>query len=255
MSKLLNLVAIENIPLIEPKDNIAEIIFKAIKASKTKICKGDIFVVAQKIISKSEGRYVFLNDVIPSKEALKLSKQTDKDPRLVELILKESIKVVRSRQGVIVVEHKLGFIHANAGIDRSNIDSDNKNPKVLLLPKNPDKSALKLKNDLSNLLNTSIGVIINDSAGRAWRNGIVGIAIGSSGVSVLSDLRGKKDLFGKTLEVTEVGLADELASSASILMGQANEGLPVILVHGLNSSSDQRGAKTLLRSKKDDLFR
>ena len=179
MSKLLNLVAIENIPLIEPKDNIAEIIFKAIKASKTKICKGDIFVVAQKIISKSEGRYVFLNDVIPSKEALKLSKQTDKDPRLVELILKESIKVVRSRQGVIVVEHKLGFIHANAGIDRSNIDSDNKNPKVLLLPKNPDRqvkgSEYHPTQSLFNLIRPSPGLPSPTITQQGQQKGLSGV--------------------------------------------------------------------------------
>ena len=255
MSKLVNLIAIENIPLIQPNDNIAEIIFSAIKIANTKIKNGDIFVVAQKVISKAEDRYVYLNNIIPSKEAVELSEQTDKDPRLVELILRESKKVVRSRKGIIVVEHNLGFVHANAGIDRSNIDSDKENPKVLLLPKNPDKSALKLKNDLSRLLNKSVGVIINDSTGRAWRNGIVGIAIGSSGVSVLYDLRGKKDLYGRALEITEVGIADEIASAASLLMGQADEGQPVIVVHGLRLSSDQGGAKSLLRSEKDDLFR
>ena len=202
-----------------------------------------------------EGIVIHSSNCIPSKEAIELSERTDKDPRLVELILRESKKVVRSRKGIIIVEHNLGFVHANAGIDRSNIDSDKENPKVLLLPKNPDKSALKLKNDLSRLLNKSVGVIINDSTGRAWRNGIVGIAIGSSGVSVLYDLRGKKDLYGGVLEITEVGIADEIASAASLLMGQADEGQPVILVHGLRLSSDQGGAKSLLRSEKDDLFR
>ena len=174
---------------------------------------------------------------------------------MVELILRESKKVVRFRKGVIVVEHKLGFIHANAGIDRSNIESDSLNPRVLLLPKNPDLSAQQLQKELSKFLRKKVGVIINDSTGRAWRNGIVGIAIGCSGVSVLSDLRGQKDLYGKTLEVTEVGIADELASSASILMGQSNEGLPVVIIQGLKLSNDKRGSKALLRLAKDDLFR
>ena len=253
--KSINLTAVDNIPLVSPNDNIAKIIFSAVKTEKIKVEEGDIFVIAQKIVSKAENRYEFLNKIIPSKESIDLAKKTDKDARLVELILRESKKVVRYRKGVIVVEHKLGFIHANAGIDRSNIDTDSTNPKVLLLPENPDRSASNLKKDLSRLFNRSVGVIINDSAGRAWRNGIVGIGIGSSGVTVLSDLRGKKDLYERTLEITEVGMTDELASAASILMGQANEGLPVIIVNGLIPSQDNRGANALIRSEKDDLFR
>ena len=213
----LNIFALEKIPLIIPGDNLAKIIFNALKKSKLVIQDGDVFVIAQKIVSKAENRYVTLNEILPSKRASVLAQKTDKDPRLVELILRESKKVVRFRKGVIVVENKLGFIHANAGIDRSNIESDSLNTRVLLLPKNPDLSAKQLQKELSKILLKKIGIIINDSTGRAWRNGIVGIAIGCSGVSVLSDLRGQKDLYGKTLEVTEVGIADELASSASIL--------------------------------------
>mgnify|MGYP001366937955 FL=1 len=251
----LNIFALEKIPLIIPGDNLAKIIFNALKKSKLVIQDGDVFVIAQKIVSKAENRYVTLSEILPSKKASVLAQKTDKDPRLVELILRESKKVVRFRKGVIVVEHKLGFIHANAGIDRSNIESDSLNPRVLLLPKNPDLSAQQLQKELSKFLRKKVGVIINDSTGRAWRNGIVGIAIGCSGVSVLSDLRGQKDLYGRTLEVTEVGIADELASSASILMGQSNEGLPVVIIQGLKLSNDKRGSKALLRLAKDDLFR
>ena len=251
----LNIFALEKIPLIIPGDNLAKIIFNALKKSKLVIQDGDVFVIAQKIASKAENRYVTLSEILPSKKASVLAQKTDKDPRLVELILRESKKVVRFRKGVIVVENKLGFIHANAGIDRSNIESDSLNPRVLLLPKNPDLSAQQLQKELSKFLRKKVGVIINDSTGRAWRNGIVGIAIGCSGVSVLSDLRGQKDLYGRTLEVTEVGIADELASSASILMGQSNEGLPVVIIQGLKLSNDKRGSKALLRLAKDDLFR
>ena len=251
----LNIFALEKIPLIIPGDNLAKIIFNALKKSKLVIQDGDVFVIAQKIVSKAENRYVTLSEILPSKKASVLAQKTDKDPRLVELILRESKKIVRFRKGVIVVEHKLGFIHANAGIDRSNIESDSLNPRVLLLPKNPDLSAQQLQKELSKFLRKKVGIIINDSSGRAWRNGIVGIAIGCSGVSVLSDLRGQKDLYGKTLEVTEVGIADELASSASILMGQSNEGLPVVIIQGLKLSNDKRGSKALLRLAKDDLFR
>jgi len=163
--------------------------------------------------------------------------------------------VVRYRKGVIVVESILGLIHANAGIDRSNIKSDSNNPRVLLLPEDPDKSATELREGILKQTNKKIGIIINDSSGRAWRNGIVGIAIGSSGAEVLSDLKGNLDLFGNTLEVTEVGKADEVASAASLLMGQGKEALPVVLIKGLTESEDLNGAKALIRKSSEDLFR
>ena len=253
--KKLNLIALDNIPLISPGDRLADVIFHSMNTSEVTIDEGDILVLAQKIVSKAENRYVSLNKIIPSDKANLLARKTAKDPRLVELILQESKEVVRHRKGVIVVENKLGFVHANAGIDRSNIDSNANDPKVLLLPENPDLSAEVIRKDLSLLLKKSIGIIINDSAGRAWRNGIVGIAIGSSGVTALTDLRGQKDLYGKVLEVTEVGLADELASAASILMGQGDEGLPVVLIKGLQLGEDKEGSQILIRPVEDDLFR
>ena len=251
----LELIALEGIPLVEPGVDIADIIFSSLEEHKFKLKDGDVFVIAQKIISKSENRYAYLNQINPTSEALHLSKETNKDPKLVQLILNESTKVVRNRKGVIVVEHKLGFVHANAGIDKSNIKSEKENPRVLLLPKDPDLSALKIKEKIMKRTNFKIGIIINDSSGRAWRNGIVGIAIGSSGVDVLLDLRGHKDLYGNSLEVTEVGKADEIASAASLLMGQANEAFPVVLVRGLAVSDDKRDAKALLRDPSEDLFR
>ena len=253
--KKIELIALEDIPLINQGDNLVEIILKALEKNKVSLNDGDILVIAQKIISKSEGRYAFLNEISPSQEAKDLANKTDKDPRLVQLILNESKEVIRYRKGVIVVENNLGLIHANAGIDRSNLESDNENPRVLLLPVDPDKSATEIQMEVLKQTEIKIGVIINDSSGRAWRNGIVGIAIGSSGAEVLSDLRGESDLFGNTLEVTEVGIADEIASAASLLMGQGKEGLPVILVKGMKKSSDMNNAKALIRKASEDLFR
>ena len=253
--KNLELLAIENIPLIEPGDDLVSILIQTIKEEKIKLRRGDILVNAQKVVSKSENRYVYLNDETPSSEAIRIAKNSDKDPKLVQLILNESIKVIRQGRGVIVVENKLGFIHANAGIDKSNIESDTDNPKVLLLPKDPDNSALKIKEEIFRQTELKVGIIINDSSGRAWRKGIVGIAIGSSGVEVLLNLRGQKDLYGNALEITEVGRVDEIASAASLLMGQANEGLPVIIVRGIPETSKVNNVKSILRDKSEDLFR
>jgi len=244
--KKLELIALEGIPLIEEGDNLVEIILSALKGNKISLSNGDVLVVAQKIISKSEGRYAFLNDIKPSQQAIDLS---------VQLILNESKEVVRYRKGVLVVENVLGLIHANAGIDRSNIKSDSDNPRVLLLPLDPDKSATEIRKEILKKTQKKVGVIINDSSGRAWRNGIVGIAIGSSGAEVLSDLKGNLDLFGNTLEVTEVGKADEVASAASLLMGQGKEALPVVVLKGLTESEDLNGAKALIRKPSEDLFR
>ena len=253
--KNLELLAIENIPLIEPGDDLVSILIQTIKEEKIKLRRGDILVIAQKVVSKSENRYAYLNDVAPSSEAIRIAKNSDKDPKLVQLILNESVKVIRQGRGVIVVENKLGFIHANAGIDKSNIESDTDNPKVLLLPKDPDNSALKIKEEIFRQTKLKVGIIINDSSGRAWRKGIVGIAIGSSGVEVLLNLRGQKDLYGNALEITEVGRVDEIASAASLLMGQANEGLPVIIVRGIPETSKVNNVKSILRDKSEDLFR
>ena len=253
--KKLELIALEGIPLIEEGDNLVEIILSALERNKILLNNGNVLVIAQKIVSKSEGRYASLNNIKPSQQAIDLSIETDKDPKLVQLILNESKEVVRYRKGVIVVENILGLIHANAGIDKSNIKSDSNNPRVLLLPLDPDQSATEIRKEILKKTKKKVGIIINDSSGRAWRNGIVGIAIGSSGAEVLSDLKGNVDLFGNTLEVTEVGKADEVASAASLLMGQGKEALPVVVIKGLTESEDLNGAKALIRKASEDLFR
>lgn len=253
--KNLELIAIERIPLIEPGDDLVSIIIEAIKEQKIQLNSGDILVLAQKVVSKSENRYAYLKEVVPTSEAFKIAKNTDKDPKLIQLILNESVKVIRQAKGVIIVENKLGFIHANAGIDKSNIESNIDNPKVLLLPKDPDASASRIKEEILKQMKLKVGIVINDSSGRAWRKGIVGIAIGSSGVEGLSNLRGKKDLYGNVLEITEVGKVDEIASAASLLMGQANEGFPVILVKGIPETNEFSDVKSLLRDESEDLFR
>ncbi|HCR72260.1 MAG TPA: coenzyme F420-0:L-glutamate ligase, partial [Anaerolineae bacterium] len=227
------LSALENIPLIRQGDNLADIVLNAFEQMNVALLDNDIFVLAQKIVSKAEGRMVSLADVIPSQKAIELAEKTEKDARLVELMLQESNEVVRYRKNVIVVEHKLGFICANAGIDHSNVmgDGDNKDV-VLLLPENPDNSAKQIRDEIKKRTSKNIGVMIIDSHGRAWRNGTVGMCIGLSGIPAIVDERGWKDLFGYILQATIIGVADELAAAASLVMGQAAEGTPVVHARG-----------------------
>ncbi len=253
----LTLTALSEIPLIKPGDDLIKIILDSLSVSKIALQKGDVLVLAQKIVSKVEGRLVNLNDVKPSDQALALSKKTEKDPRLVELILNESNEVLRIRQGLIIVEHKLGFVCANAGIDHSNVRGEwgEDDDWVLLLPENPDASAVALRTTLELASGVLVGVLIIDSHGRAWRIGTVGVEIGMSGVPGLADLRGEKDLFGFELQVTEVGVADELAAAASLVMGQIAEGTPVVHVRGLPYALRESKLSELLRAKEKDLFR
>ena len=219
------------------------------------LLEDDILVVAQKIVSKSEGRYVKIADVVPSLEAKLLAESSGKDPRLVELIQKESKKIVRHRKGVIVTENRQGVVMANSGIDRSNVEKDGNSEQVLLLPVNPDKSAANIRKGLHQKTNVNVAVIINDSLGRAWRNGTIGTALGVSGLPSLLDLKGVPDLFGKPLSVTEEAIADEFSSAASILQGQDAEGRPVVLIRGYISSSTSSSASSLIRNKEEDLFK
>lgn len=241
---------LEGIPLIRPGDNLADVIYSAVREANIGIEDGDVFVIAQKVVSKTEGRSVDLSTVTPSQRAIELSGITKKDARLVELILRESKEVVRVREGLIIVEHVSGIVLANAGIDRSNVGDD----RVLLLPVDADQSAGKIRTALREKTGIDSGVLIIDSIGRAWRNGTIGTVIGSSGVVTLLDLRGKPDLFGRRLETTEVGWADELAAAASLVMGQAGEGRPVVLVCGVTMSGNG-ATKDLIRDKSRDLFR
>lgn len=251
------LTSLENIPLIRRDDNLADIVLKSLQDTGLELQDNDIFVLAQKIVSKAEGRKVNLATVSPSARAIELAQQTEKDPRVVELMLQESNEVLRTRVGTIIVEHKLGFICANAGIDHSNVagDGDTTEEWVLLLPEDPDRSCALIRNEIESKTGKHIGVVIIDSHGRAWRNGTVGVTIGMSGVPGIIDKRGDKDLFGYTLRITIIGAADELAAAASLVMGQASEGRPVVHVRGFPYPLQEGSLKELIRPKEQDMFR
>jgi coenzyme F420-0:L-glutamate ligase/coenzyme F420-1:gamma-L-glutamate ligase len=254
----LTLNTLKNIPIIRQGNNLADILLKSMQESELTLQDNDILVLAQKIVSKTEGRMVNLANVEPSLPAFDLAPIIEKDPRLIELILRESNEVLRIRKGVIVVEHKLGFVCANAGIDHSNVMGDGNDDEeyVLLLPENPDTSARWLREEIRRKTGLTIGVMIIDSHGRAWRNGTVGICIGLSGIPALVDERGWKDLFGYTLKATIVGVADELAAAASLMMGQAAEGTPVVHVRGFPYPLGENGSlHDLIRPKDMDMFR
>lgn len=251
----LRLIALPHLPSVHEGDDLAAFILASLAACGEALHDGDILVIAQKIISKSEGRRRRLSAVAPSPAAIALAGKTEKDPRLVELMLEESNHVLRHGHGVIVVEHRLGFVMANAGIDQSNVAQDSNHDTVLLLPRDPDASCAKLRARLREKTGVELGIIINDSHGRAWRNGTVGVALGVAGLPALLDLRGKPDLYDRKLRTTEIGLADEIAAAASLLMGQAAEGRPVILVRGVPYARREGNAQELVRARERDLFR
>ncbi len=249
--------AFENFPEVEIPSFLPETILVSSQENHWEWENGDVLVIAQKIVSKSENRLVNLTNVKPGDLAIKYSLSTGKDPRLVELILQESKRILRTRNGLIIAQHNLGFICANAGIDHSNVRGPDGNPDnwVLLLPRNPDQSSEKIRDFIKNKTSKDIGVIIIDSHGRPWRKGVVGVSIGLSGVPAVIDRRGFKDRFGYTLKVTEIGAADELAAAASILMGQADEGRPVVAIRGFPYPLQESCTSELLRNENDDLFR
>jgi coenzyme F420-0:L-glutamate ligase/coenzyme F420-1:gamma-L-glutamate ligase len=247
--------ALGGVPMVQPGEDLASIVVSALRASNEVLLDGDILIIAQKIVSKSENRFVNLADIVPSTEARRLAAEVNKDPRLVELILRESDEVVRYRRDVLIVAHKLGLVIANAGIDQSNVEQDGSDNMALLLPKDPNRTCSEIVHELKRRTGAQVGVIINDSHGRAFRHGTVGVAIGSSGIVALADLRGAPDLFRRNLKSTEVGVADEIASAASLLMGQADEAQPIILARGLSHLKGNGCASDLVRPKTADLFR
>ena len=252
----LTLTPLLNFPLIRQDDNLADILVKSLRETQIELHDNDIIVLAQKIVSKSEGRMVNLATVTPSQHAIELAQKADKDPRVMELMLQESNEVLRIRVGTIIVEHKLGFVCANAGIDHSNVMSGgNTEDYVLLLPEDPDRSARNIREKIKQTTGKNIGVMIIDSHGRAWRNGTVGICIGLSGLPAVVDERGWKDLFGYALKITIVGVADELAAAASLVMGQAAEGIPAVHVRGFPYPLGEGSLKDLIRPKEQDMFR
>ncbi|MGZ9163879.1 MAG: coenzyme F420-0:L-glutamate ligase [Anaerolineales bacterium] len=253
----LTLTPLQNIPIIRQGDNLADIVVNTLQDNKIALEINDILVFAQKVVSKAEGRAVNLAKIIPSQRAIEIARQIDKDARVVELILQESTEVLRTRPGTIIVEHKLGFVCANAGIDHSNVAGagDSTEEWVLLLPTEPDRSAEKILDEIKSQTGKRVGILIIDSHGRAWRNGTVGTAIGIAGLPGLQDLRGNRDLFGRELLITQVGVADELAAAASLVMGQAAEGTPVVHVRGFPYQLREGSLKELIRPKEQDLFR
>jgi coenzyme F420-0:L-glutamate ligase/coenzyme F420-1:gamma-L-glutamate ligase len=253
----LTLTPLTGLPLIESGDDLAGIMLGALDRTAIHLKDGDILVLGQKIVSKAEGRRINLASVQPSAKALELSQVSEKDPRLVELILRESNRVLRARPGTMIVEHRLGFVCANAGIDHSNVAGSGTDLEeyVLLLPLDPDASAASLRLALEARTGCRLGIMINDSHGRAWRLGTVGTCIGISGIPPLVDQRGWKDLFGYTLRSTIVGVADELAAAASLVMGQAAEGTPGVHVRGFPYPLREGSLKELLRPAEQDLFR
>ncbi len=251
----ITLTALADIPLVQPGDNLVDIILDALRQSDILLRPGDVLVIAQKIVSKAEDRYVDLGEINPSRRARALAAKVEKDPRLVEVILSESSEVVRHRPGVLVVAHRLGFVLANAGVDSSNAEQGSGSERVLLLPRDPDGVCAEIRVQLKKRAGADVGIIINDSHGRAWRNGTVGVALGVAGVPALLDLRGAPDLYGERLEVTQVGLADEISGAASLLMGQGADGQPVVHIRGLPYPLRAGAAAELLRAKSEDLFR
>lgn len=251
----LTLTAVPHIPHVEPDDNLAELILHALAQADVTLADGDVLAIAQKIVSKAEGRLVRLADVQPSARAVEVAAQTDKDPRVVELILQESEEISRMRRGVLIVRHRLGFTSANAGIDRSNVAQDGADETVLLLPHDPDASAAQLREAIEAKLGVQVGVVITDSHGRPFRMGTVGVAIGVAGIPALWDRRGEPDLYGYPLQHTDISVADEIAAAAGLLMGQAAEGMPVVLVRGLKLPIVAGKATDLVRPKEMDLYR
>jgi coenzyme F420-0:L-glutamate ligase/coenzyme F420-1:gamma-L-glutamate ligase len=252
----ITLTALPGIPLISPGDDLALIIAEALSAFGFSLIQSDILVVAQKIVSKAEGRAVKLSEVRPSPRALELAKVVHKDPRLVEVILSESVEVVRTRPGLLIVRDKRGWVCANAGVDRSNVAQDKDADGVVLrLPLDPDASATCLRRELRQRLGVEVGVIVADSHGRPHRDGVIGVAIGVAGLAALEDWRGRPDLFGYRLQHTDVAVADQVASAATLLMGQAGAGLPVVVARGVPHTARDGSARELVRPPEMDMFR
>ncbi len=255
VSARLELMAIPGLPQVAPGDDLALLAAQGIERAGLKLQDGDAVVFAQKVVSKAEGRLVDLSTITPSRRAEEVAREVEKDPRLVEVILRESTRIVRQRRDVLIVEHRLGLVMANAGVDQSNVAPGGQGELALLLPENPDASASRLRRELYAHCLAAVAVIVSDSFGRPWRRGTVGVAIGCAGLPALRDLRGQPDMFGRRLRVTEVGLADEIASAASLLMGQADEARPVVIVRGLNVREQSLPAQSLVRLPAEDLFR
>lgn len=247
---MIELHPLEGLPIIQPGDDLPTLLLRALQPLQPR--DSDILVVTSKIVSKAEGRFASLRDVTPSKQAQELAQVTRKDPRLVEAILRESSAVSRAAPGVLITQHRLGFISANAAIDHSNVSADL--DEILLMPLDPDASARRLQACLSAQLGAQLAVVIVDSHGRPHRLGTVGVAVGVAGMPGVEDWRGRPDLFGYALQHTEIGLADMVASAATLLLGQAAEGIPAVLVRGVTFSRYDGNAAEIMRPAPMNLY-
>jgi coenzyme F420-0:L-glutamate ligase/coenzyme F420-1:gamma-L-glutamate ligase len=252
MANRLELFAIPGLPMVQAGDDLPALILAGLARAGQTLRDRDVVVIAQKIVSKAEGRTVDLADVVASPAAEKLAAEIGKDPRIVEVVLSESVKVVRSRPNLMIMQHRLGFVMANAGVDQSNVAEADGRHRALLLPFDPDGSAAAIRSALAEY--ADVGVVISDSFGRPWRRGTAGVAIGSAGIPSVIDLRGQPDLFGRTLEVSIVGFADEIAAAASLLQGQAAEAQPVVVVRGLSWTAPDVPVADVIRPPEEDLF-
>jgi coenzyme F420-0:L-glutamate ligase/coenzyme F420-1:gamma-L-glutamate ligase len=248
---------IEIIPIlirddIKKGDDIADLIIKSIKDKNESLQENDVVIITHKIISKAEGRTTDLRNIVPSEVSKKISSNTGKDPRLVELIISQSNEIVKIERDIIITETKHGFVCANAGIDTSNVGklSDH----VLLLPDDPDESARNIRNDINAKTSVNVGIIISDTFGRPFRKGQVNIAIGVAGIDPIKSYIGKRDMYGKILRVTEIAIADEITSAAELVMGKSSR-VPVSIIRGYDFSFNDSSISKVTRSKKDDLFR
>ena len=254
MTNRLELFAIPNFPMVREGDNLPALIADSLARAGLTLHDSDVVVLAQKIVSKSEGRSVDLATVLPTPEAKKLAAEVGKDPRIVQVVLSDSVKVVRSRPNLMIMQHRLGFVMANAGVDQSNVAPADGVHRALLLPIDPDGSAEAVRDALASRFGVRLGVVISDSFGRPWRRGTAGVAIGCAGLPSFIDLRGKPDLFGRILEVSIIGFADEIAAAASLLQGQAAEGQPVVVIRGLTWTAPEAPVSDLVRPPEEDLF-
>lgn len=253
----MNLIALEGLAEVRSGDDLAALVLDALDRNQLSLQTDDVVVLAQKIVSKSEGRTVALADVVPSARAAELAAITHKDPRVVELIVAESASVLRAVRDVLIVEHRLGHVMANAGIDHSNVagNASGSDEYALLLPVDPEASCQRLRAALKAQTGVDVAVVVNDSFGRAWRNGTVGVALGCAGLPALVDLRGQPDRFGRPLHRSQLALADELAAAASLVMGQGAEGCPVVLARGVPHGRREGSVRELMRPMSQDLFR
>ena len=249
----IRIIAVENLPLITKGDDIAELIYNAAKKQNTPIQERDVIVITHVAVSKAEGNVVNLDEVSPSERAKEIAQKTGKEPALVEVILRETKEIVRIGPNSLITETRHGIVCANAGVDRSNVRGER---NVALLPENPDASAQKIRQKMQSLTGCDVAVIISDTHGRPLRMGEINVAIGAAGIKPIRDRRGEKDLFGYVLRIKQTAVADELASAAELVIGQANEGIPAGIIRGYNYQTSENGSATeLIRPKEKDLFR